>query len=526
MSPAIAAFDFDGTLIRGDATRCCLLLLQGPFGLMRLMPKLLPHLVAWKLKRCSTGRMKESLLDVVLQATPRNHRQRVLEEQLPIQLRSQLRPEALKRLQWHRQQGDRCMIITASPEPFIRPLAKLLKIELIGTCCQDPLEVGPDNPFTLLSANCKGPEKLKRLELALGELPSPEKLEAYGDSAGDRELLQASGRPHYRSFSAEPRTYRQSRSWLQRLLPWLALLLLGLGVQTWFSLPSETKSQLVEACTQLLVWLPVIYGLLTLSYLGRYSRWRVLLQSVRVGHWNWADAVGWFQGFALTATPGKLGELSRVEQLHVELGYPRLPLTHAFIAERLCDGAAVLIWLGVITPTMMAQLLPQADPSWSWVLIPTGFILISLSLRRQRIVRSGWHTLKKAWNKHRPRGAMARACLPALVLSLLFWAVEGMILWVLVLALSPTSIGPLQGIGIYLLSGTAGLISNSPGGIGVNEAATTLLLQDAGIEVMIALPIAILRRLLTIWTITAAAGLSQLIRGPFHNAGEHPAGQA
>ena len=515
MSPAIAAFDCDGTLIKGDATRCCLLLLQGPLGLIRLLPRLLPHLVAWQFKRCSTGRMKEILLDVVLQATPREHRQRVLEEQLPIKLRSQLRPEALKRLQWHRQQGDRCMIITASPEPFIRPLAELLKIELIGTCCQDPLEVSPDQPFRLLSANCKGPEKLKRLELALGELPCPEKLEAYGDSSGDRELLQASGRPHYRSFSAEPRAYRQSRSWLQRLLPWLALALLGLGIQTWFGLPSATKSQLVEACTRLLAWLPVIYALLTLSYVGRYSRWRVLLRSVRVGHWNWADAVGWFQGFALTATPGKLGELSRVEQLHVELGYPRLPLTHAFIAERLCDGAAVLIWLGVITPAMVAQLVPQAGPSWWWVLILTGFILISLSLRRQRIVRSGWHTLKKAWDKHRPRGAMARACLPALVLSLLFWAVEGMILWLLVMVLSPTSISPLQGIGIYLLSGTAGLISNSPGGIGVNEAATTLLLQDAGIDVMIALPIAILRRLLTIWTITAAAGLSQLIRGPF-----------
>ena len=242
MSPAIAAFDCDGTLIRGDATRCCLLLLQGPLGLLWLLPRLLPHLVAWQFKRCSTSRMKEILLDVVLQATPREHRQRVLEKQLPTRLRSQLRPKALKRLQWHRQQGDRCMIITASPEPFIRPLAELLKIELIGTCCQDPLEVGPGQPFRLLSANCKGPEKLNRLELALGELPCPEKLEAYGDSSGDRELLQASGRPHYRSFSAEPRAYRQSRSWLQRLLPWLALALLGFGIQTWFGLPNATKS--------------------------------------------------------------------------------------------------------------------------------------------------------------------------------------------------------------------------------------------------------------------------------------------
>ena len=79
MSPAIAAFDCDGTLIRGDATRCCLLLLQGPLGLMRLLPRVLPDLVAWQFKRCSTGRMKEILLDVVLQATPREHRQRGLE---------------------------------------------------------------------------------------------------------------------------------------------------------------------------------------------------------------------------------------------------------------------------------------------------------------------------------------------------------------------------------------------------------------------------------------------------------------
>lgn len=54
----------------------------------------------------------------------------------------------------------------------------------------------------------------------------------------------------------------------------------------------------------------------------------------------------------------------------------------------------------------------------------------------------------------------------------------------------------------YLLSGTAGILSSLPGGIGVNEAAATLLLQQAGLPTALAMSIAILRRICTVWSIT------------------------
>lgn len=514
MSPVIAAFDCDGTLIRGDATRCFLLLLQGPLGLVRFVPQLLPHLMSWRLGRISTGHMKEILLNLVLQGTSEARRRCVLQEHLPMALRQQLHPKALARLRFHQQRGDRCLIVTASPEPLIRSLAKELGVELIGTRCSDPLAVNPGQPFVLESANCKGPEKLHRLKEHLGYLPPPEDLESYGDSKGDRELLNASQRPHFRTFEAEPCAYRPSREPVRLFIALLAVILLLTGLRVFMTLSGQSWIVLSQAVERLLQWLPTIYGLLLLSYVVRYWRWRCLLGSVGIGQWGYADALGWFQGFALTATPGKLGELSRIAQLHQHLGYARLPMTHAFVAERLCDAGAVMIWLTIATPALLTTML--ASTSSGGLLLMAGLgvaILIILQLqRRQNEARL--HQMMRAWRKHRPAKAMARACLPALPLSLAFWALEGLMLWLLVVVLSPVPITPLQGIGIYLLSGTAGVLSNIPGGIGINEVTTVFLLQEAGVDAVIGLPIAILRRLVTIWSITVLATLSQALRLP------------
>ena len=60
-------------------------------------------------------------------------------------------------------------------------------------------------------------------------------------------------------------------------------------------------------------------------------------------------------------------------------------------------------------------------------------------------------------------------------------------------------------IAIYLLSGTAGMASSLPGGIGVNEGATVLLLAQQGVPAAVALPIAVMRRVITLWSMVALA---------------------
>ena len=109
------------------------------------------------------------------------------------------------------------------------------------------------------------------------------------------------------------------------------------------------------------------------------------------------------------------------------------------------------------------------------------------------------------WRHHLPSGVLARTTMPAILISVLVWANEALVLWLLVRLLAPTPISIPVAIAIYLLSGTAGMASSLPGGIGVNEGTTVLLLAQQGVPAAVALPIAVLRRVITLWSMVALA---------------------
>ena len=58
---------------------------------------------------------------------------------------------------------------------------------------------------------------------------------------------------------------------------------------------------------------------------------------------------------------------------------------------------------------------------------------------------------------------LAQGLLPASLISVLVWANEALVLWLLVLLLALASITIPAAITIYLLSGTAGMASTLPG---------------------------------------------------------------
>ena len=492
----IAAFDFDGTLLHGDSLLLFHRLLRGPAGMVLGWIRLLPALLNWKVGRRSTAWFKQHYLAVILAGTEARKRQQVLEHDLPKLLIQRLRPEAVARLRWHAYQGHRLVIVSASPRALIQPVAQHLGAELIATETSDLASEGAIATPQLSSANCKGAEKVRRLEAWLGQPLREIELHAYGDSRGDRELLQAAYEPHWRSFTATVKHYPLRHDSQLGWVPLLGLVLLGLAITGLLHLEPQTRLLLVQGLRQLPLWLPAIYAVLAVAYLGRYWRWRLLLGSEAIGRWSKQEARAWFAGFALTATPGKLGELSRVTSLHQQLGYPRAPLLHVFVAERLCDLMAVGVWLLMLLPPPMGSLASLLSYWQVLAGIAAGLLILLV----------GGLGFRHRWRKHLPSGAMALACLPATAVSLGIWGCESLILWLLVQALSPAHpINFSTAIVTYLLSGTAGMLSSLPGGIGVNEAAATLLLQQAGLPTALALSIAILRRICTVWSITVLA---------------------
>jgi len=103
-----------------------------------------------------------------------------------------LRPEMLEKLDWHRSRGHEIVIVSASLDVYLEPIAPLLGVDHV-LCTK--LGVGPDDRLTglLEGGNVRGPEKIRRVRDWLGS--GAVELWAYGDSAGDRELLAAADHP-------------------------------------------------------------------------------------------------------------------------------------------------------------------------------------------------------------------------------------------------------------------------------------------------------------------------------------------
>jgi HAD superfamily hydrolase (TIGR01490 family) len=196
MSADVAAFDLDGTLTVRDTVLPFVREVVGARQFVRGLPAMLPCLAARGLGLLDPTTTKERLFTRYL----RGHRlddvaaagRRFARERMPAMLRA----AALRRLHWHKAEGHRCFVVTASAELYVTPWAAGIGIETIAS----RLEVDAEGRLTGRhhGAACDGPEKLRRLKEIVGGEPFV--LHAYGDSKGDAELLAAARHAYWRRF--------------------------------------------------------------------------------------------------------------------------------------------------------------------------------------------------------------------------------------------------------------------------------------------------------------------------------------
>ncbi|MBI96769.1 hypothetical protein CL656_06460 [bacterium] len=506
MREYIVVFDCDKTLIRGDSTLIFLFLSRGLFGLILDLIYILPKLFKFIFEKDFSTKLKETLINKAINSSTIAKRKKVLLKKLPIILKRLIKPAAMERLKWHKNKGHRILIISASPKPIISSLSSYFNVELIATECNDILKIKSKEKFVLKTPNCKGAEKVNRLRDYLGYMPEPKDLEVYGDSFGDKELLEASSYPHFRSFKNKPNKYKEN-NYESNIFIIVSIFIFIFGINKLLNLDVVQVTDLKASIIKLISWLPLLYFILGLSYLGRYLRWRIILNSLSIGNFNIKDFMWWFSGFALTATPGKIGEISRVQLLNKYLGYPIKKLFPVFFIERFFDLLSVLIWLCILSPNFIYVKYQQLINlflfiRFEYLIFLICMILIILIFLKKNFFQfftKYWDDLKKYIPKEKP----FKTFIFSLFTSFYLWGIEALILWLLVYVISPASITLSDAIIIYFISGMLGVLSGLPGGLGVNEVTSTILLQQEGLSGMSALTISILRRLITIWSITA-----------------------
>lgn len=115
-------------------------------------------------------------------------------EQLP----QWITPEAKARIEWHQSQGHRLALVSNSPVDYLVPWAKLYGFEHVAG--SQFAEHNGQLTGEMQGNHCFGPEKVNQLEALINERANTI-VYAYGDSVGDRELLQYADFAFYRNFS-------------------------------------------------------------------------------------------------------------------------------------------------------------------------------------------------------------------------------------------------------------------------------------------------------------------------------------
>jgi len=198
--PPLVAFDFDGTLTIRDSFTAFLRWRAGPvryaLGLVRLLPAALAYLF-----HRDRGRIKAQAAREFLKGLTRPELEADAEA-FALECAPQLfRPDALAAWRRWRAEGARLVIVSASPDVVVAPFAdKLGADRLIAT--ELAYDAAGRATGAFATANCRGPEKIARLKAAFGN--GVKLRAAYGDTSGDREMLEMAEVRGYKLFKARP----------------------------------------------------------------------------------------------------------------------------------------------------------------------------------------------------------------------------------------------------------------------------------------------------------------------------------
>ena len=286
----------------------------------------------------------------------------------------------------------------------------------------------------------------------------------------------------------------------------MLVVLAGVAVFAGFSIYADV-SELGSRLRGFAWWALFAALLLALVNYGvRLLRWSLYLRACRVKIPAHVSVLTFLSGFALSVTPGKIGELIKSFLLRESCAIPVTRTAPIVIAERVSDLLA-LLFLGVVGVAFygVARSMVVAGAA----VIATGLVVLSWPalarrcidlLCRPRVLRRHKRKLHDMYN------GLASLVRPwplcwSTGLGVLAWLAECVGFAVILSAFPGTDVPLGLATLIYAVTTVAGALSFLPGGLLVTEATMTLLLVQAarGIDQPTAVAATILTRLATLW---------------------------
>jgi glycosyltransferase 2 family protein len=240
------------------------------------------------------------------------------------------------------------------------------------------------------------------------------------------------------------------------------------------------------------------------SFLVRTIRWAVYLKALGYSVPPADNARIYLAGFALTTTPGKLGETLRSVLLR-PFRVPYAASLGAFFADRFCDLVGILLITGVL-----AQILYPAARLVGVVVAVVLAIMVLIYMQEHRVLELVEKFAQRLSRKAaiavsaRALAESALVCLrPArfafgVAITCIAWGLQALALAYLLSRLG-TDLPLALTVFIFFFSTLIGAASLIPSGLGSQEATMIALLTLNGVDRAEAVAATLLLRFATLW---------------------------
>ena len=287
---------------------------------------------------------------------------------------------------------------------------------------------------------------------------------------------------------------------------WLSVLLFAAFVIGLIGVAAATGwQQTIEAITRL-TWMQVaiLLSLSLANYFLRASRWHLYIGAMGIKVPYTTSIRHYLGGFALTATPGRVGELIRLRWLWLETGR-RPDSTGSLI---LIDRAADLTAVGLLLAFSVAMSAAGIQGAWTVSLIALMAAWVATRpLLFRSLVTTVWKVIGRfprlfATFRRAASGlaifSKSQIFIPSTIFGMLGWCAEATAFFLL-LGWLGADCSISTAFAIFFFSMLTGGASGLPGGIGGAEAAMIALLAVQGVPFEIAIPATAIIRITTLW---------------------------
>lgn len=282
---------------------------------------------------------------------------------------------------------------------------------------------------------------------------------------------------------------------------------LGLAVVAALAIYGDATALVGKLSRYRFGWFAAGVALATLNYALRFARWQLYLRFIG-SPVPWVSSARIFvAGFAMSVSPGKLGEVLKSALLLEEHGIPVERTAPIVLAERLTDLIAlvILVAVGSLVVPSAGAIAPLSAAVVAGIYLvlafpPLGRFVIDLVSK----TRLGGRIAPRLRTAHEALVGLLRPAplLAASALALLAWFLECGSMWAIVRGFEGVELSLPASTFAYSAPTIVGALAMLPGGLLVTEASMTGVLRTLGGAAMtetVAAGATLLVRLATLW---------------------------